>query len=166
MSTHVKWQVCSRSQNPTTLIILISLWSKHEFGVFALCLALLTLLYLGTYPQATSWIFQTNFINLLHFMVGLWFSYSQLLSFLPSKFLILCLLMFIGSFLFCDYMEAYGLDVDFSLVFITVPQSWKQEVPVLLWSLITIDRSKQHKHWCWCTSNQCKHGPRIDKRGQ
>jgi hypothetical protein len=46
-----------------------------------------------------------------------WFLYSQILNFSLSRFAFFAFLFFIGSSLFCVYLEASSLDVDFSLVF-------------------------------------------------
>ena len=54
-------------------------------------------------PLATSWIFLTKFINLLPHCG---FCINQLRAFL----------LFIGSSLFCVYVQTSSLDVDFSLV--------------------------------------------------
>ena len=63
---------------------------------------------------ATSWIYQTNFQkSFSHFVVGLWFLYSQLLIFLPPHYIFFVFSLFIGSSLLYVYLEASSLDVGF-----------------------------------------------------
>ena len=86
----------------------------------------------GPLPKATSWIFQTNFIHLftLHGFV---------ISLLASSIRVVCL-----PVCFVFTLKHVALTSNFLWSFITITQTRKQVVPVLLWSLITTHRSKQH----------------------
>ena len=88
-------------------------------------------------PPATSWIFQTNFINIFSLCGGF-----RLLNFVPPRFPSCAFLLLLGSSLSCAYLKAsslwrqffFGLSLQFLKAII-------QQCPLILW----LD---------YCTSNQ------------
>ena len=99
------------------------------------------------------WTFTSNnFMNLPHqfpkSFCTLWVLYSQLLNFLPPRFSFFAFLLFIGSSLGCVYQEPLTSKSNFLWPFITISQSQKLVVSVLLWSLIIVHQSKQQKIQC------------------
>ena len=81
-------------------------------------------------PLATSWIFQTNFIN--HFALCDFHILNLSTSQLPPPHCLLVPLCLVFT------SKPPPLALIFLRTFIIVPQSWKQVVSVLLWSLILV----------------------------